>query len=53
VKKVEEEKDIAAAAESFLWPEGRENYDDSTADNVEMGDISSVSSDGIVIDSSI
>jgi hypothetical protein len=42
VQKLEEEAGIAAASRSFLWPEGRENYDDSTGDDLEMTDLSEV-----------
>jgi hypothetical protein len=36
VKKVEEEADINAATTAFVWPEGRENYDDSRGEDIEM-----------------
>jgi hypothetical protein len=42
VQKLEEEKGITAASTFFLWPEGRENYDDSTGDDFEMTDLSEV-----------
>jgi hypothetical protein len=42
VQKLEEEKSITAASTSFLWPEGRENYDDSTGTDEEMTDLSPV-----------
>jgi hypothetical protein len=42
VQKLEEAKGITAASTSFLWPEGRENYDDSTGDDLEMTDFSEV-----------
>lgn len=42
VQKLEEETDITAASMSFLWPEGRENYDDSTGGDEGMTEVSSV-----------
>jgi hypothetical protein len=42
VQKLEEEAGIMTAYMSFLWPEGRENYDDSTEDDYEMTDLSEV-----------
>jgi hypothetical protein len=42
LKKLEEETGITAASTSFLWPEGRENYDDTTGYDLEMTDLSKV-----------
>lgn len=42
VQKLEEEVGITAASTSLLWPEGRENYDDSTGDDFEMTALSEV-----------
>jgi len=42
VQKLEEEADIMTAYTSFLWPEGRQNYDDSTGEDYEMTDLSEV-----------
>lgn len=42
VKKIEEETSIATASMSFLWPEGRENYDDATEQDLETTEPSEV-----------
>jgi hypothetical protein len=41
-QKLEKELDITAASTSFLWPEGRENYDDTTGHDPETADVSEV-----------
>lgn len=40
VKKVNREADIKAASAAFIWPEGREHYDDSMGEDIEMINIS-------------
>jgi hypothetical protein len=42
VQKLEEERGITAASTTFLWPEGRENYDDSTGEEDYFADPSPV-----------
>lgn len=42
MQKLEEEPDITAASTSFLWPEGRENYNETTGHDLEMTDVSEV-----------
>jgi hypothetical protein len=39
IRKLEDETNIKAAAAAFIWPEGRENYDDSTGEDAETDDI--------------
>lgn len=42
VQKLEEQAGITIASTSFLWPDGRENYDDSTGEDLEMTELSEV-----------
>jgi hypothetical protein len=42
VQRLEEETGITAASTSFIWPEGRENYDDTTGYDLDMTDPSEI-----------